>query len=74
MSRDTKVGLLGDCAQIAVERARSEFRAGRPPLRLHGAVNTGNRRYLAAKATRAGHQLDHVRGELPEAREIPRNP
>jgi GTP cyclohydrolase II len=31
---------------------------------LHGPINADNRRYLAAKATRAGHQLDHVLGAL----------
>ena len=37
---------------------------GRVPL--HGPINADNRRYLAAKATRAGHQLDHVLTKLPE--------
>jgi GTP cyclohydrolase II len=32
--------------------------SGRIPL--HGAVNADNRRYLTAKATRAGHKLDHL--------------
>lgn len=31
---------------------------GRIPL--HGPVNADNRRYLTAKATRAGHKLDHL--------------
>jgi GTP cyclohydrolase II len=31
---------------------------GRMPL--HGPINPDNRRYLTAKATRAGHHLDHV--------------
>jgi GTP cyclohydrolase II len=31
---------------------------GRIPL--HGSVNPDNRRYLTAKATRAGHKLDHL--------------
>ena len=44
---------------------------GRVPL--HGPVNSDNRRYLAAKATRAGHQLDHVLEALAEAGEIPRD-
>jgi GTP cyclohydrolase II len=35
---------------------------GRVPL--HGPITADNRRYLAAKATRSGHQLDHVFGEL----------
>jgi len=38
--------------------------SGRVPL--HGPINPDNRRYLAAKATRAGHQLDHVLGALAE--------
>ena len=33
---------------------------------LHGPINADNRRYLAAKATRSGHQLDHVLGALAE--------
>jgi GTP cyclohydrolase II len=37
---------------------------GRVPL--HGPINADNRRYLAAKATRSGHQLDHVLGALAE--------
>jgi GTP cyclohydrolase II len=37
---------------------------GRMPL--HGPINADNRRYLAAKATRSGHQLDHVLGALAE--------
>jgi GTP cyclohydrolase II len=37
---------------------------GRMPL--HGPINAHNRRYLAAKATRAGHQLDHVLGALAQ--------
>ena len=45
---------------------------GRVPL--HGSINTDNRRYLAAKATRAGHQLDHVLGALAEPGGIPRDP
>ena len=31
---------------------------GRIPL--HGPVNADNRRYLTAKATRAGHKLDNL--------------
>jgi GTP cyclohydrolase II len=27
---------------------------------LHGAITDDNRRYLAAKATRAGHKLEHL--------------
>jgi GTP cyclohydrolase II len=39
--------------------------SGRVPLQ--GPVNSDNRRYLTAKATRAGHQLDHIIGALAEA-------
>jgi GTP cyclohydrolase II len=46
--------------------------SGRVPL--HGPINADNRRYLAAKATRAGHQLDHVLGALAEPGGIPRDP
>jgi GTP cyclohydrolase II len=35
-------------------------------LSLQGPVNADNRRYLEAKATRAGHQLDHVIEALTE--------
>jgi GTP cyclohydrolase II len=35
---------------------------GRVPLQ--GPVNVHNRRYLAAKAARAGHQLDHLLGSV----------
>jgi GTP cyclohydrolase II len=35
-------------------------------LALHGPVNADNRRYLTAKATRAGHKLDHLLGALAE--------
>jgi GTP cyclohydrolase II len=42
--------------------------SGRVPL--HGPINADNRRYLAAKATRAGHQLDHVLDALAEPAEI----
>jgi GTP cyclohydrolase II len=41
---------------------------GRMPL--HGPINADNRRYLAAKATRSGHQLDHVLGALAEPARI----
>ena len=37
---------------------------GRIPL--HGPVNADNRRYLTAKATRAGHLLDSVLVEFDE--------
>ena len=38
--------------------------SGRIPL--HGPINADNRRYLTAKATRAGHQLDPLLGVLAE--------
>src|SRR5947207_5526539 len=41
--------------------------SGRIPL--HGPVNADNRRYLTAKATRAGHKLDHLLGALADAGE-----
>jgi GTP cyclohydrolase II len=41
--------------------------SGRIPLQ--GAVNADNRRYLTAKATRAGHKLDHVLTVLSEGDE-----
>jgi GTP cyclohydrolase II len=37
---------------------------GRVPLQ--GPINADNRRYLAAKATRAGHKLDHILGTLSD--------
>jgi GTP cyclohydrolase II len=39
--------------------------SGRVPL--HGPINADNRRYLAAKAARAGHKLDHILDVLAEA-------
>jgi GTP cyclohydrolase II len=41
--------------------------AGRIPLQ--GPVNADNRRYLTAKATRAGHKLDHLLAALAETGE-----
>jgi GTP cyclohydrolase II len=38
--------------------------SGRIPLQ--GAINADNRRYLTAKATRAGHKLDHLMTALSE--------
>jgi GTP cyclohydrolase II len=38
--------------------------SGRVPL--HGPINADNRRYLTAKATRAGHQLDNLLSVLAE--------
>lgn len=37
MSGDTKASLLGERAQVAVERALSEFRSGRPVLITSGS-------------------------------------
>jgi GTP cyclohydrolase II len=39
---------------------------------LQGPINSDNRRYLTAKATRAGHKLDHLIGAVAEASESPR--
>jgi GTP cyclohydrolase II len=39
---------------------------------LQGPINSDNRRYLTAKATRAGHKLDHLLGAVVEASESPR--
>jgi GTP cyclohydrolase II len=44
--------------------------SGRVPLQ--GPINSDNRRYLTAKAARAGHKLDHVLGVFAEAGEVPR--
>jgi GTP cyclohydrolase II len=41
-------------------------------LPLQGPVNADNHRYLAAKARRAGHQLDHVVGGFAESYRRPR--
>jgi GTP cyclohydrolase II len=41
---------------------------GRVPL--HGPINADNQRYLASKATRSGHQLDHVLNALAEPARI----
>jgi GTP cyclohydrolase II len=42
--------------------------AGRVPL--HVPINSDNRRYLTAKATRAGHQLDHLVGAVSEVASV----
>ena len=39
---------------------------------LQGPINSDNRRYLTAKATRAGHKLDHLLGAVADASESPR--
>jgi GTP cyclohydrolase II len=44
--------------------------SGRVPLQ--GPINSHNRRYLAAKAARAGHKLDHILGALTEPEDEPR--
>jgi GTP cyclohydrolase II len=46
--------------------------SGRVPLQ--GPINSDNRRYLTAKAMRAGHKLDHLVGVLADAGERPREP
>jgi GTP cyclohydrolase II len=45
---------------------------GRIPLQ--GPVNSDNRRYLTAKATRAGHKLDHLLASLAEPAETSEAP
>jgi GTP cyclohydrolase II len=45
--------------------------SGRMPL--HGPINADNRRYLTAKATRAGHHLDHVLRAIAKPGAIPRD-
>jgi GTP cyclohydrolase II len=45
--------------------------SGRIPLQ--GAINADNRRYLTAKATRAGHKLDHLLTVLSEGDEAERS-
>ena len=37
---------------------------------LHGPINADNRRYLTAKATRAGHKLDHLLTALAESEPV----
>jgi GTP cyclohydrolase II len=44
---------------------------GRVPLQ--GPVNADNQRYLAAKAARAGHQLDHLLGSISEVGKDPQS-
>jgi GTP cyclohydrolase II len=44
--------------------------SGRVPLQ--GPINPDNRRYLTAKATRAGHKLDHVLCTIADPGETPR--
>ena len=46
--------------------------SGRVPLQ--GPINSDNRRYLTAKATRAGHKLDHLLGALAETGDGAREP
>jgi len=41
---------------------------GRIPLQ--GPINADNRRYLTAKATRAGHKLDHLLAVLGDGPDI----
>ena len=45
---------------------------GRIPLQ--GPVNADNRRYLTAKAMRAGHKLDHLMSALSEPSTAPAEP
>jgi GTP cyclohydrolase II len=39
-------------------------------IALHGPVNSDNRRYLNAKATRAGHKFDHLLSVLAEGEPV----
>ena len=41
---------------------------GRKPL--HGPINADNRRYMTAKAMRAGHKLDHLLAALAETEPV----
>ena len=43
-------------------------------IALHGPVNADNRRYLTAKATRAGHKLDNLLAVFAEAGESKSKP
>jgi GTP cyclohydrolase II len=61
----TRVRLLtNNPAKIEALRAAGIDIAGRVPLQ--GPINPDNRRYLAAKAKRSGHQLDHLLMALAE--------
>ena len=42
--------------------------SGRIPLQ--GPINADNRRYLTAKATRAGHKLDHLLAALADSEPV----
>jgi GTP cyclohydrolase II len=44
--------------------------AGRVPLQ--GPINADNRRYLTAKAMRAGHKLDHLLAALADSNDTPK--
>ena len=58
----TRIRLMTNNPSKLAELSRAGIDvAGRVPL--HGPITADNRRYLAAKATRSGHQLDHVFGE-----------
>jgi GTP cyclohydrolase II len=37
---------------------------------LEAPINSDNRRYLTAKAARAGHQLNHVLAALAESADV----
>ena len=61
----TRVRLLtNNPAKLAGLSAAGIDVSGRVPLQ--GPVHPDNRRYLAAKAMRAGHQLDHLLGTLSD--------
>jgi hypothetical protein len=61
MSGSTKASLLGEPAQVALERALSEFRSDR-----RYSFDLPATPCLGAKATRAGHLPDHVLCALAE--------
>ena len=53
-------GVLDRCRVLAeqINRDLRDQKPGQLRIALHVAVNADNRRYLTAKATRAGHALD----------------
>jgi hypothetical protein len=64
MSGRTKASLLGEPAQVAVERALSEFRSGRPVL--IASAGDAITALPVDGMTRSGHHLDHVLGAPAE--------
>jgi len=64
MSGRTKASLLGEPAQVAVERALSEFRSGRPVFMT--SASDAITAWPVDGITRSGHHLDQVLGALAE--------